>query len=109
CTADPKHFTDINLAPGTYQYRLSVANDGTNQTVYSDPVTVVIGATPSATFGAVPSTIRAGQQATLSWVTANASSVFIDQGVGTQALSGTANVSPTNTTTYTLTAMNGGQ
>ena len=109
CTTDPKHYTDSNLPPGTYQYRLSVANDGTNQTVFSDPVTVSIGASPAVTFGAVPSTIHAGQQATLSWITANAASVFIDQGVGTQALSGTATVSPANTITYTLTAMNGGQ
>ncbi|MGH9419349.1 MAG: hypothetical protein ACRD3J_05185, partial [Thermoanaerobaculia bacterium] len=109
CTTDPKHYTDSNLSPGSYQYRLSVANDGTNQTVFSDLVTVSIGASPSATFGAAPSTIHAGQQATLSWVTTNAASVLIDQGVGTQPLSGAVTVSPSATTTYTLTAMNGGQ
>jgi len=111
CANDPKQYTDSNLAPGTYLYRLGVANIGSgNQGVFSDPVSVTIGATPpTVSFTATPSTIRAGQQATLSWETRNATSVFIDQGVGGRPLSATATVSPLVTTTYTLTAMSGGQ
>ncbi len=108
CASDPKTYVNNNLAPGTYQYRLGVFNDGTGgQEVYSDPVTVTVGATPPtvASFAAAPSTIRAGQQATLSWVTRNATSVLIDQGAGSQALSGTVSVSPAVTTTYTLSAL----
>jgi hypothetical protein len=111
CTSDPKKYVDDNLSPGTYLYRLGVANIGTgNQGVFSDPVTVAVGVGPSVpSFAAAPSTIRAGQQATLSWQTSNATSVLIDQGVGTQPLAGTVTVSPPVTTTYNLTAMNGGQ
>jgi hypothetical protein len=111
CTSNPKQFVDSNLAPGTYQYRLGVSNVGTgSQSVFSDPVTVIIGSSPIVnSFSVAPSTIRTGQQATLSWQTSNATSVLIDQGVGTQPLSGTATVSPSSTTTYTLSAMSGGQ
>ncbi|HXH40174.1 MAG TPA: hypothetical protein VNN08_16210, partial [Thermoanaerobaculia bacterium] len=112
CSTDPKTFVDNNLPPGTYQYRLGVLNNGTGgQVVFSDAATVTVGGTPPlvASFAAAPSTIRAGQQATLSWVTRNATAVIIDGGVGTQALSGSATVSPSTTTTYTLSAMSGGQ
>ncbi len=57
-------------------------------------------------FSAVPSTITAGESSTLSWSVIDATSVTIDNGVGTVALSGTTTVSPTTTTTYTLTATN---
>ncbi len=112
CASDPKTYVDSNLAPGTYQYRLGAFDDGTGgQTVFSDAATATVGSTPPlvASFAVAPSTIRAGQQATLSWVTQNATAVLIDQGVGTQALSGTATVSPSATTTYTLSAMTGAQ
>jgi hypothetical protein len=112
CGSDPKTYVDSNLAPGTYQYRLGVFDDGTGgQIVYSDAVTATVGGTPPVvtSFAVAPSTIRAGQQATLSWVTQNAAAVIIDQGVGTQALSGTATVSPATTTTYTLSAMSSAQ
>jgi hypothetical protein len=57
-------------------------------------------------FSAIPSTITAGESSTLSWSVTDATSVTIDNGVGTVALSGTTAVSPTTTTTYTLTATN---
>jgi hypothetical protein len=58
-------------------------------------------------FSGTPTTIRAGQSATLSWTTQGAASVVIDQGVGAVPLSGSVTVAPSTTTTYTLTAMNG--
>ncbi|HWB33956.1 MAG TPA: polysaccharide deacetylase family protein [Candidatus Paceibacterota bacterium] len=52
-------------------------------------------------------TIAAGQSVTLSWNVSNASSTSIDQGVGT--VTGTSKqVTPPQTTTYTLTATNPG-
>jgi hypothetical protein len=45
-----------------------------------------------------------GDSTTLSWSTAFADSVVIDQDVGIVATSGTVSVSPTETTTYTITA-----
>jgi len=57
-------------------------------------------------FSAVPSTITAGESSTLSWSVTGATSVTIDNGIGSVALSGTTVVNPTTTTTYTLTATN---
>ena len=44
---------------------------------------------------------------TLRWSVSGATSVSIDQGIGSVALSGSTTVSPDETTTYTLTAANG--
>jgi len=58
-------------------------------------------------FTASPLTITAGESSTLAWNVSDATSVSIDQGVGSSlALSSSASVSPTATTTYTLTATN---
>jgi hypothetical protein len=59
---------------------------------------------PTATFSVAPTSISAGESATLSWTTTDAASVSIDNGVGSVAPKGSAIVSPTATTTYTLTA-----
>jgi hypothetical protein len=53
-----------------------------------------------------PPTISAGSSTTLGWNVSNATSVTIDQGVGTVASAGTALVSPATSTNYTLTATN---
>ena len=64
------------------------------------------GDAPTATLTASPSSITAGQSATLTWSTTNATSAQIDNGVGSVTVpSGTATVAPTQTTTYTITAM----
>lgn len=56
-------------------------------------------------FSATPAAITAGSNAALSWTVNNADSLSIDQGIGT--VTGTSRtVSPTQTTTYTLTARN---
>jgi len=57
-------------------------------------------------FYAIPSTIDKGQSTTLYWSTSNATTVSIDQGIGFVSTSGDWSVSPTTTTTYTLTAGN---
>jgi hypothetical protein len=68
------------------------------------------GTTPTTpiinSFSASPTTITAGESATLSWVVTDATTVTIDQGIGSVALTGSTSVSPTTTTTYTLTATN---
>jgi len=57
-------------------------------------------------FTANPATVTSGSPSTLSWTTTGASvtSVSIDNGVGSKPASGSANVNPTVTTTYTLSA-----
>ena len=69
-------------------------------------VTVTVNP-PSVTidsFVASPTSITSGQSSTLSWTTSNATSVSIDQGIGTVSADGSTTVWPTSTTTYTLTA-----
>jgi peptidoglycan-associated lipoprotein len=54
-----------------------------------------------------PDTIQKGQSATLSWQTSNATDVTID-GIGAVQASGSQQVSPTDSTTYHLTAKGAG-
>jgi hypothetical protein len=53
-----------------------------------------------------PSTIAPGGSATLAWTVANATTITIDNGIGTVTSPGQQTVSPAATTTYTLTATN---
>ncbi len=57
-------------------------------------------------FLANPSTITVGESSNLSWSVTDATTVTIDNGIGSVALSGTTTVTPVTTTTYTLTATN---
>ncbi|MBI4452708.1 hypothetical protein HY637_04720, partial [Candidatus Woesearchaeota archaeon] len=61
-----------------------------------------------SSFNATPSSIIAGENSTLAWSTINATNVSINQGIGAVAASGSINVAPAATTTYTLTATNSG-
>jgi peptidoglycan-associated lipoprotein len=65
-------------------------------------------AAPTASLTASPDTIDKGQSSTLTWQTTNATSVSIDQGVGAVQPNGSQQVSPTDSTTYTLTAKGDG-
>jgi hypothetical protein len=58
-------------------------------------------------FTATPSRINAGGSSTLSWSVSGATSLVVDQNVGT-VTGASVVVSPTRTTTYTLTAINAG-
>ena len=57
-----------------------------------------------ASFAAEPSAIERGQSSTLRWATENATDVSISPGIGSVSASGTRQVYPNETTTYTLTA-----
>jgi hypothetical protein len=72
------------------------------------PVSGTSTTPPTASLSASPASITAGQSATLSWSTANATSVSISPQVGTVATSGSVVVTPAQTTTYTLTASGSG-
>ena len=61
-------------------------------------------ATEITRFLATPSTISAGDSATLIWAVTNATSVVIDNGIGPVRPVGSITISPTETTTYTITA-----
>lgn len=59
--------------------------------------------TPTATLTANPETIDKGQSTTLTWQTSNATDVSIE-GIGAIQPNGSQQVTPTESTTYTLTA-----
>lgn len=63
-------------------------------------------AAPTVTqFTAEPTSIQRGQTSTLRWeVTGSVTSVSINQGIGTVQSTGSSRVSPSDSTTYTLTA-----
>ncbi len=75
-------------------------------TVSGEPSSPTAGLPGISSFTANPPGISAGDTSNLSWVVSNATSVSINQGIGTVASVGNTSVSPSATTTYTLTAVN---
>jgi len=65
-----------------------------------------IAVKPEVAFKTTPESIGPGGAAELSWDVKYATSISIDQGIGTVAASGKKTVNPTRTTVYTLTANN---
>ncbi|CAM2008168.1 hypothetical protein [Acanthopleuribacter pedis] len=59
-------------------------------------------------FNANPTTVVSGNESTLSWSVRNAATVTIDNNIGTVSSTGSRAVAPSNNTTYTLIASNGG-
>lgn len=64
-------------------------------------------AAPTASISVNPNTIQAGQSASLTWQTTNATDVSID-GIGAVQANGSQSVSPTDSTTYHLVAKGAG-
>ena len=62
---------------------------------------------PTASISVSPNTIQAGQSASLTWQTSNATDVSID-GIGAVQANGSQSVAPTDSTTYHLTAKGAG-
>lgn len=88
----------------TTTYNLTATGPGGQSITAS--VTVTVGASKPAIvrFTAAPTNINQGQSSLLSWTTTGASTVTINNGVGTVPVNGSKSVSPSTTTTYTLTA-----
>jgi len=89
-----------------YVFKLTVTNtDGLSGSATTEVKVQSASPVSVATFTASPSTIAPGGTSTLTWVVENATSVTISPAPGAvNASSGSAQVSPTATTTYTLTA-----
>ena len=64
-------------------------------------------AAPTASIAVNPNSIQAGQSASLTWQTSNATDVTID-GIGAVQPNGSQSVAPTDSTTYHLTAKGAG-
>jgi hypothetical protein len=88
----------------TTTYTLTATGPG-GQTVTAQ-ATVTVGASNPAIvrYTASPTHINQGQSSLLSWTTTGASTVTIDNGIGTVSANGSKSVTPAATTTYTLTA-----
>ena len=71
--------------------------------IATDSLTVTVYQPPTVSINADPGSILLGESSTLSWLTTNADSVSIDQGLGTVSVNGATSVSPALTTTYTIT------
>lgn len=59
-----------------------------------------------SSFAATPDTITQGNSSILTWTVQGATSVTIDQGIGSVAVTGARTVSPVGSTVYTLIATN---
>src|SRR6266568_4222137 len=92
----------------TTTYTVSASNTATNPAPSKTATVTVSALAPTATFSASPTSIPSGSSSTLTWSTTNATSVSLDNGVGAVALNGSKIVSPTSTTTYTLTVTGSG-
>jgi hypothetical protein len=102
--------TTFTAAEGqSYAFRLTVKD--TQGAQGTERVTVTTKAAPQVQvvrFTANPTSIASGQASTLAWQVENADSVEISGLGAVNPQAGTTSVSPTQTTTYTLTARNAG-
>ncbi|HHE41370.1 MAG TPA: hypothetical protein ENL12_01825 [Dehalococcoidia bacterium] len=98
-------FETNTLSIGEHTISFSVQdNNGAWSAEVYDAVTVVPPPVTVVQFEASPAIIELGDSATLSWNVSNATSVSINQGIGTAPTVGSVTVDPRVTTTYTLEA-----
>lgn len=95
--------TTVNPTADTTFTAVATGTDGSTVKATA-PVSIL-----KVALSASPATISAGQSSTLTWSSANAQTVSIDNGIGTEGPSGSVQVSPAATTTYTITATNGSE
>ena len=113
--------TSINNGVGSVALISTTTVSPTTTTTYTLTATNAAGSVTAATtitvnpvaeapivnsFSADPTTITEGESSILSWSVTDATSVTIDQSIGSVALISTTTVSPIITTIYTLTATN---
>ena len=111
----PVAFLWSNGSTSTVQTNAYVPGTATMGLTATDASSTVATTTCSATvlaplatiniFTATPTTITAGQNATLTWITTNASGTSLNNGIGAVSSSSVV-VTPLVTTTYTLSAVN---
>ncbi|MBC8432063.1 MAG: tandem-95 repeat protein, partial [Desulfobacterales bacterium] len=95
-TVSADHVVSQNPLAGTY-------------TEEGSPVDLVVSLGPAVplppvvSISAAPNMIQIGGSATLNWSSADATSCFIEPEIGSVSVNGTTTVSPTATTTYTIT------
>ncbi len=82
----------------------TITATGAGGTASASAAVTVIQPQPQASLKAFPSTVLPGESALLCWQSKNVDSASIDNGVGAVPINGAIQVSPTATTTYTITA-----
>lgn len=92
----PKHIFNI-----VFLFGLVVLSAGTGISCRAQPPYISL-------FTVTPSEIDSGASATLKWEAKDAAKVTIDQGIGEVPVTGLKQLSPSETTAYTLTASNNG-
>lgn len=101
--------TGTFIAGGTNQTLSLTANGFGNVHINGYQIRSAFPLPVVSQFTVTPSLITSGESTTLDWQISNADSAEIDKAIGSiNATSGSLVVSPTTTTTYTLTATNGG-
>ena len=100
--------SSLTVTPtSTTTYTINASYYSYNSDTESKTLTVYVKPEISVTLS--PTTINSGQSATLSWATSgDASTMNIQPFPGSANLTGSINISPTITTTYTLTASGNG-
>ena len=102
-------FTTSSLSVGSHTVSFRAQDNNGAWSANVTATVIVTEAIPNPvilSFDADPGTINPEETSTLSWEVSGAATVSIDQGIGNVALSGTRDVSPGETTVYTLTATN---
>jgi OmpA family/PKD domain len=96
------------VTPATTTTYTLTATHGTQTATANATVTVNSGGglPVIVSFAPNPATIDFGQSSSLQWVVQNATTVTIDNSIGTVGLTGSHSISPAATTTYTITASN---
>ena len=94
---------NVNVSPAQDTVYTITATGPAGSTTQFVTVAVVSNAV-TLNASASPQLITQGQPSTLSWTTAGATSVSIDNGIGSVATSGSTSVAPAVNTTYTITA-----
>lgn len=92
---------------GTYDVIFRASRTGYLTSSATIEITVVPAGPIIRSFAASPSTIAVGSSTTLSWDVAGATSISIS-GIGNVAATGSSQVKPASTVTYTLTATGSG-
>jgi hypothetical protein len=93
----------VTVAP-TETTAYAVTASGAGGTATDSMAIVVIQPVPTVDITVSPDSIHAGDSATLTWNSTHAESCVIEPDIGYAAPSGSVGVSPTETTTYTITA-----
>jgi FG-GAP repeat protein/glucodextranase-like protein len=108
-TTDESGKAEFLLSNTSFKFRV---DEGGNQ--YWSPVVTIqagivnnveINISPvTVNISADPETIQLGESATLTWSSSNADTCVIEPGIGSVDVNGSIQVSPTQTTAYTITA-----